>query len=336
MMKKQKRLVLLAFLVLTLFVRPQEIFAAPYYEGKILNIVVAFPPGGGYDRMARLLAKYLPKHIAGKPYVIIQNISGASSIIGANYLYTRAKPDGLTIGTFNRNLAFAQLLKQEGIRFDLAKFSWIGSPSIEPTVLSIRSDLPYKTADQLLKAKEPLIYGHTGPANNNYQFAALLMEYAGLKTRMVRYSGTSDIWLALERKEIEGTGAANSSLQPYISRGLLRSLVRGRVSEPGIEDLPINEDLTTNKMGKTIMAILSAVDLVGRPFVAPPGTKPETMKIVRVAFDRLAKDPEAKWESEKIMMGLNYVTAEKSMEVINYVLNQPPEVVKEFIKFIKF
>lgn len=335
-MKKQKRLALMAFLVLTLFVRPQEILSAPYYEGKILNIVVAFPPGGGYDRMARLLAKYLPKHIPGKPYVVIQNISGASSIIGANYLYSQAKPDGLTIGTFNRNLAFAQLLKQQGIRFDLTKYAWIGSPSVEATVLSVRSDLPYKTFDQLLKAKEPLIYGHTGPANNNYQFAALLTEYAGLKTKLVRYAGTSDIWLALERKEIEGTGAANSSLLPFVSRGLLRSLVRGRVSEPGIENLPINEELTNDKLGKTIMSLISAVDLVGRPFVAPPGTKPEIMKILRTAFDRVANDPEVKAESDKVMMRLNYVTAEKSLEVINHVLNQPPEIVNELSRFIKF
>lgn len=334
-MKTQNQWLLMVFSVLVLLIYPQEMLSAPYYEGKIINIIVALPPGGGYDRMARVMAKYLPRHIPGKPYVVIQNMSGASSIIGVNILYNKAKPDGLTIGTFNRNLVFAQLLKQEGILFDLAKFPWIGSPSVEATVLSIRGDLPYKTYDQLLKAKEPLICGHTGPTNNSYQFTALLMGYAGLKTRMVRYSGTSDIWLALERKEIEGTSAANSSLQ-LLSRGLLRPIVRGRVSEPGIENLPVNEDLTNDKVGKTIMGVLSAVDLVGRPFVAPPGTKPEMMKILRTAFDRVAKDPEVKAELDKVKMGLNYVTAEKSLEVINYVLNQPPEVVKELNKFIKF
>jgi tripartite-type tricarboxylate transporter receptor subunit TctC len=335
-MKKQMILLLMVCLILALFVRPHETLSAPYYEGKILNIVVAFPPGGGYDRMARLLAKHLPKHIPGKPHVIVQNIPGASSIVGTNYLYSMAKPDGLTIGTFNRGLVFAQLLKQEGVRFDLAKFPWIGSPSIEATVLTVRSDLPYKAFDQVLKSKDPLIYGHTGPANNNYQFAAPLMEFAGLKTRMVGYPGTGDIWLALERKEIEGTAAANSSSLPLVARGLLRPLLRGRVPEPGIENLPVNEDFTTNKTGKTVMAIISAQDLVGRPYVAPPGTKPEIMEILRTAFDRVTKDPEAKAESEKVLMGLSYVTAEKSMEVTKFVLNQPPEIVKELNKYIRF
>ena len=71
------------------------------YEGKTITIIVGYKPGGGYDRYARLIGKHLPKHIPGKPGVIIQNMPGASSVIAANHLYSIAKPDGLTIGTFN-------------------------------------------------------------------------------------------------------------------------------------------------------------------------------------------------------------------------------------------
>lgn len=74
-------------------------YGATYYEGKTLTIVVGYKPGGGYDRYARLLAKYLPGYIPGNPTVVIQNMPGANSIISANHLYSVAKPDGLTIGT---------------------------------------------------------------------------------------------------------------------------------------------------------------------------------------------------------------------------------------------
>src|ERR687892_1994789 len=121
---------------------------AQYYAGKTVTIVVGYKTGGGYDATARLLARHLPKHLPGKPTVIVQNMPGANSIIAANHMYNVAKPDGLTIGTFNRNLPIAQLTKVEGVKFDITKFQWVGSAANESTILAIRTDLPYKTFDE--------------------------------------------------------------------------------------------------------------------------------------------------------------------------------------------
>ena len=84
---------------------------AQSFAGKTVTIIVGYKPGGGYDSTARLLARYLPKHLPGKPTVIVQNMPGGNSIIAANHMYNVAKPDGLTIGTFNRNLPIAQILR---------------------------------------------------------------------------------------------------------------------------------------------------------------------------------------------------------------------------------
>src|SRR5688572_23505809 len=97
------------------------------YEGKTITIVVGFKTGGGYDRTARILARHLPKYLPGKPTVIVQNMPGANSIIAANHVYSVARPDGLTIGTFNRNLVLAQLTGVSGVKFDMTRFAWIGS-----------------------------------------------------------------------------------------------------------------------------------------------------------------------------------------------------------------
>ena len=114
---------------------------APYFEGKTVTIVVGYKPGGGYDTVARLLSRYLPKYIPGTPTVIVQNMPGANSLIAANYVYAQAKPDGLTIGTFNRNLPIGQLLKVDGVKFDMLKYAWIGSAASETTVLAIRDQV---------------------------------------------------------------------------------------------------------------------------------------------------------------------------------------------------
>ncbi len=336
-----KKLALCLFFVLFLlsfFIPPKELLSAQYYEGKRMTIIVGYGPGGGYDRLARLLAKHLPKYIPGKPSIIVENMPGADSMIAANHLYNIARPDGLTIGTFNRGLPFAQLLKAEGARFDITKYAWIGSAAIEATVLALRTDMPYKTFTDLTNAKETVMIGATGPGDPaTYSFPILLKEYLKLNLKLVTgYTSSADIMLAVERKEVDGRGASYSSMRPFIERGLVRPLIRGRVSELGIENLPVDEDLTNDNKEKTIMAMRSAPERIARPYVAPPKTPPDVINILRDAFAKVAKDPELKEDSKKSMMTVEYIPVEECLKVANYLLNQPDDIVKEFSKYVKF
>jgi len=335
-MKRRTLCLLIVFFILAMSIHLKDPQAASYYEGKRITLIVGFGPGGGYDRMARLLSKHLPKHIPGKPAVIVENMEGASSIIAANHIYNLAKPDGLTLATVNRGLPFAQMTKVDGVKFDATKFSWIGSAAIEATVLAMRTDLPFKTFDDLKKAKEPIPLAGMGPGTSDTQFAILLKEFTGLNLKLIIYPSSADGMLAIERKEVDGRAGSYSSLIPYIERGLVRPLVRGRVSDSGIENLPINEDLTTDRKGKTIMAMLSAADQIGRPFVAPPRTPTDVMNILRDAFAKVAKDPELRGEAKKVKMGVEYISADDCQKVLDYLLNQPEDIVKEFGKYIKF
>ncbi len=310
--------------------------AAPYYEGKRIKMIVGFGAGMGYDRISRLIAKHLPKYIPGKPIVIVENMPGASSMIAANRIYSLEKPDGLTIGSINRGLPFAQLTKAEGARFDLLKYSWIGSMAVETTVLAIRADLPYKTFDELRKSKALIHMGDMGSGGSVTQFTILARDFLGLNIKTVVYPASPDVMLALERKEIDGRAGTYSSFRPFIERGLLRLVLRGRVAEPEIESLPVNEDLTTDKTGKTLMAMLSVVDKIGRPYVAPPGTPPEIINILREAFAGVARDPEAKEEAKKMMMEIAYLPEGECMNVLHYLFSQPEDIIKEFSRYAKF
>ena len=335
-MKKSSLFFSLVFVLFSLLITSDQLLAAPYYQGKVITAIVGFTPGGGYDRMTRIVAKYLPKYIPGTPAIVVQNMGGAGSIIAANYLYNIAKPDGLTFGTFNRALPFAPIVKPEGMKFDITKFAWIGSTAVEPTVFSIRSDMPYKTIQDLLKSKQMIAMGCSGIGTLDYQFSLLSKELLGLNLNMIIYPSSAECMLAIEKKEADGRAGSYSALMPFIERGLVRPLMRGRVSDKGIEQLPINEDLTTDKKVKSMMAMYSSADLIGRPYVAPPRTPADRLGILRSAFAKVAKDPDLMAEAKKAMMAVQYVPAEEILRVINNVLSQPEDVKKEFVKYVKF
>ncbi len=309
----------------------------PRYEGKTVTIVVGYSPGGGYDSVARLLARHLPKHIPGKPTIIVQNMPGANSMISANHIYNVAKPDGLTIGTFNRNLPIAQMAKVDGVKFDMMKFAWIGSASSESTILAIRSDLPYKNFDELRKAGKTIVIGATGPGANTYDFPLLLKEFLGVNLKIVSgYPSSADIMLAIERKEVDGRAGSFSSMRSFIDRKLVHPVVRARTSEPGIEHLPVDEDLATTPRAKVIMALRSAPEVIGRPFVMPPGTPDEAVKIMREAFRNAIKDPELIAEAKKARLDLEFISGDEALKIVKEMLSQPKAVVDEFSKYIKF
>ena len=307
------------------------------FEGKTVIIVVGFKTGGGYDRTARILARHLPKHLPGRPNVIVQNMPGANSITAANHVYNVAKPDGLTLGTFNRNLVLAQLTHVPGVKYDMRKFAWIGSAASETTILAIRADLPYKSFDEMRRAGKTVVIGATGPGANTYDFPLLLKEFLGIDLKIVSgYSSSSDIMLAIERKEVDGRAGSYSSLQQFIERGLVRPMVRARAVEPGIEKLPVDEDLATNPRAKAIMALRSAPEVIGRPYVLTPGTPAETVRLMRQAFVNAIKDPELVAEATKAKMEFEFIGGDETLKIVNEVLSQPKDVVDEFGKYIKF
>jgi tripartite-type tricarboxylate transporter receptor subunit TctC len=313
-MKRFILCLLVSFLVLGLFIIPANSLAEPYYAGKTIKIVLPTKPGGGYDRIAQLIAKHLSKNIPGNPNIIVQYKPGAGSRIATNYLYNEATPDGLTIGAF----------------------AWIGAPVRRAIVLTIRSDLPYRSFDDLLAANETIHFGATGTGGADTYFPLSLKHYLGLKVNMVQYTSGAEVLLAIERKEVDGCALTYGTMKPHIASGLVRPVLRGLASKPGIEDLPVNVDLTTDKEGKTIMSLLSIVGKVGQPYVAPPQTPVDRMKVLRQAFSKWAKDPEVQEKANKFKEAIEYVSAEEAIEVVNYVVNQPPDIIEELTKYIKF
>jgi len=322
------------FLIISL-TSPVSLKAAPYYQDKVLALVVCSAPGGGYDRMARLFARYLGKYIPGNPTVIVQNMPGAGGIIAANYLYNIARPNGLSIGLMMKPIAYSQLLKVKGVRFDVTKFPWLGSSSVESTVFNISSELPYKTFNDLVKAKEVIYIGGSGIRHIGTLFCKMLKAFTRLNAKMVEYRTSSEVWLAMERKEVVAAAHSYNSSRPQIESGLIRTILRNRISQIGIEHVPVNEDFANDPIGKKIMAMHAIGGKAGKSFAAPPGTPAKLMKILREAFANAARSSELQADAKKTLMEVTYVSPKEILGVMNEIFSQPPEIVKEFSKYVK-
>jgi tripartite-type tricarboxylate transporter receptor subunit TctC len=334
-MKQIRTLTVLGFLTWCILSSGPAWGQTNFYEGKTLTIMIG-AKSGSLEIASQIVAHHIGKHIPGKPTVIVQHMPGAAHLLATNNVFNISKPDGLTILASNPNVAIAQLSKVEQVRFDVRKFQWLGSSGADGVMFSIRSDLPYKSADDLKKADKELVAGTTGPGSNAHDFPLLLKEFAGFKLKLVAgYPANSDVLLAIERKEADAWSALGTTIKLAADRGVVRPLVRGRTPVPGFENLPTDEDLATSALGKSLMAIKSLPLAIGRAFAAAPGTPADRVAILRDAFAKAIKDPELLAEAKKAKINMHLISHEQVQKDFNALLNQTPETLKEMGKYIK-
>jgi tripartite-type tricarboxylate transporter receptor subunit TctC len=334
-MKRIWALKVVAGLALIIFSAGSVQGQANFYEGKTITVMIG-AKSGSLEIAAQVVAHHLGKYLPGKPTVIVQHLPGAAHLLATNNVFNLSKPDGLTILAANPNVAIAQLSKVEQVRFDVRKFQWLGSSGADGVMFSIRSDLPFKTADELKKADKELVAGTTGPGSNAHDFPLLLKEFAGFKLKLVSgYPANSDVLLAIERKEVDAWSALGTTIKLAADRGAVRPLVRGRTPVPGFENLPVDEELATSPLGKSLMSIKALPLAIGRAFAAAPGTPADRVAMLREAFAKALKDPELLAEAKKAKIEMNHISHEKVQKDFDALLNQTPETLKEMGKYIK-
>jgi tripartite-type tricarboxylate transporter receptor subunit TctC len=313
---------------------------APFYQGKTINVVAAASAGSLYDLYARLMAQFMGKHIPGNPSFIVQNMPGAGSIIGANYIYNISKPDRFTIGAIQPSIYFNQLQKQAEVKYDWGRFTWIGSSDKSDHLLYMRADLPYKSLADIRRAKEPPKCGSTGAGTSGSYMPKLLEETLGTKFAVVAgYQGGGEIDLAVERGELQCralTIQAYHSREPYHTwrkSGFARILMQsGKTRDPRLADVPtlyelMDEYKTPEAERRLLPLVLAATDF-GRPIVAPPGVAADKAKILRDAFMKTMSDPELLAEAKRKNFDITPTTGEELEALAKQVISQSPEVVE--------
>src|ERR687895_121348 len=139
--------------------------SSPFYKDKTIRIIVGFTSGGLYDQYARVLARHMGKYIPGNPNILVQNMPGAGSLTATNYVYSVAKPDGLTLGMPGSGIYLDQLLGRKEAIFDVAKLVWLGSVDQRDLVLYMKADSQWKSIEDILNISEPAKCGATGTSD---------------------------------------------------------------------------------------------------------------------------------------------------------------------------
>ena len=224
-MKSERSTLVFLFTVLLASAFAKSNFAAePFYQGKTLRVIVASAAGGGSDIVGRLMMRHLPRNIPGNPTIVVENMPGAGEIIGTNYVYGKAKADGLT-ALFATGTPINQLIELPGIEFDVTKMPIIGGSS-ESVAAFIRSDKTgVKSARDLLNPKAPIVIGGSGYGSIKDVSMLAAMNLLGVKnpTYVTGYGGAGPIRLAYERAEINFTQETavgiSRSVLPWVREG---------------------------------------------------------------------------------------------------------------------
>lgn len=339
-MQKKFLVALLACAMIQILAAGAALAQTNFYQGKTMTFIVNMAAGDANDLWARALARSLVKYIPGHPNIIAQNMAGGGSMISANYLYSVAKPDGLTIGQTSASLYFQQLTGRREVQFDWRKFSWIGSAGQVESLLMMRADAPYKSIDDIRAAGEPPKCSATAPGSTTHISLKVLEEGLGAKFRIVTgYKSGSDQDLAIERGEVQCRAVSAASFlarEPFISwqkKGFIRILVQsGRKRNPKLADAPTIYELMTRyqtpEAKQRVVAVLLGADHFGQYLaVAPPGIPTDRLKILRDAYSRALGDPDLLEEAKKRNWSVEYIPGEELQKLAKDVIDQPPQLI---------
>jgi tripartite-type tricarboxylate transporter receptor subunit TctC len=317
------------FALLLLSGAAQAQSVADFYRGKTVTVLIGVSPGGEYDLQARLVARFIGKHIPGNPTVIAQNMLGAGGLTEANYVYNIAPKDGTYIGMIQNALPIMQAVGLPGPQFDSAKFNWIGSIAATVETLALWHTSGVTTIEEA-RQKEVVI-GAVGRGGITDTFPRMMNEFAGTKFKIVvGYPGGNDVNLAMERGEVAGRNNTWSSWKvtkpKWLADKTISILAYEGPKPADLKNVPSVQDLAHSLDDKLAIKLIAAGTLYGRPLALPPGVPADRVEAIRQAFIATMKDPEFIREAEAGNIEIDPVSGPRMQEVSAELIATPAAV----------
>ena len=309
--------------------------ADDFFKGKTIKLVCGCGTGAGYDNHSRILARHMPRHIAGEPTIIVQNLPAAGGLVATNQIFSISPKDGTEIGLFNRNTLLSGLLGIDQATFKIDEFNWLGTTasfSDNAHMFIVRSNLPHKTIEDMRNPALPAIsVGNAGTALIN-----VFKEALGLNLKIIEGYHNNDLDPAFERGEIDGHAISWLSMMAraphWIEKGFARPVVQfGRADRlPIISNVPTARELAKNEEGLALMLFAEAPLEMGYPFALPPGVPAERVALLRKAFKDTIEDPRYVEDISKIKLELTPKYGDEVQAIVSKLTKSPPSVIARY------
>ena len=309
----------------------QTLFADDYYRGKVIRVIVGGSPGGGFDIYTRVMARHMGKHIPGNPSLIVENMTGAGTLIAAKYVHSSAKPDGLSIGMFNGGLILGRVLGMKGIDFDMRELEYLGVPVQDNPVCALSRASGVTNMEQWASAKTPIKLGGLSPGNSTSDVARIIQSALNLPVQLVEgYKGTNEIRLAVDAGELHGGCWAWETLKTAWAKALPAGDMNVvlQVTAKKLTDLPnapLALDLATSDEANLLLrpgAIVPAA--IVRVYVTTPRIARDRLQILRSAFSKTLTDPEFVAEAKKANLDINPLSGEEVKKLVDELFKLNP------------
>jgi tripartite-type tricarboxylate transporter receptor subunit TctC len=268
--------------------------------------------------------------------LIVENMTGAGTLIAAKYVHSSAKPDGLSIGMFNGGLILGRALGMKGIDFDMRELEFLGVPVQDNPVCALRRDSGVTNMDQWAAAKTPIKLGGLSPGNSTSDVARIIQTALNLPVQLVEgYKGTNEVRLATDAGEIHGGCWAWETLKTAwakaIPAGDMNVVLQVTAKKlPDLPNVPLALDLAKTEEAKVLLRA-GAIDpaAVVRVFVTTPRIPRDRLQILRNAFAQTLIDPEFVAEAKKGNLDINPLTGEEVKKIVDNLFKLEPTTLKK-------
>ena len=312
-----------------------------FYKGKSITVICGLAAGGNYDMAARLVGKYMVKHLPGATGPVVQNMPAAGGIAAINHMYNGAPKDGTTIAVMQRAMPQQAYLEESGIRFDPNKFTYLGTMSSyagDAFAIFIMADRTVKSWQDIRAGSDKkIVLGAVGAGSTNLTFPLIAKHALGLNIDVIRgYAGAPAIYLAMQRGEVDGQSAGLASIKAQQRTAWdsqqFRVLIQfGRTTRLAeLADVPTGQELATDPDARALIAFAEAPFFMAMPFIAPPDIPAERIAGLRAAFDRAMADPAFRAEAEKFDLDVSPLDGEAVAKLVRDMASTPKAVIEQF------